>query len=574
MAESASELVLILAPTGRDAVAAEQQLRAAGLDSAVCAGIADLVSRLRAGAGVALVAEEAFAGESSEDLRGWLDAQPPWSDFPLLILTSQQVSRRLHSYRLELMHVLGNVSLLERPLSAVSMISAVKAGLRARRRQYEVRGHLVAQEQAAEHLEKLVHDRTRQLLETNKRLSAEMVERKQAETALQQAQKMEAVGQMTGGIAHDFNNLLTAVIGNLDLAIRRVQDEKIARWLSGALQAAQRGAKLTAQLLAFARKQHMQAEPTDLNALVSGMGDLLVRSIGATVRIETSLQPGLWPAMVDAGQVELIILNLALNARDAMPEGGLLRIATKNSGHDDPARPRALGLAGDFASVTVSDTGTGMLDEVKAKAFEPFFTTKPPGAGTGLGLSQVYGVTRQLGGHVDIESHVGEGTTIRIYLPRAAEADGRQTAENVLEQLPYSGAASVLVVDDDPDVRAFTVSCLESLGYEVRVADGGHAALAILGGRESIDVLLIDVIMPEVQGPEVARLALAKCPELRILFMTGYVAEAGEAINRQHVLSKPFTVTELAHKVEEALRAPEPKKLENVIPIRRKPGVG
>ena len=419
-----------------------------------------------------------------------------------------------------------------------------------------------------------MHDRTRQLLETNKRLSAEMVERKQAETALQQAQKMEAVGQMTGGIAHDFNNLLTAVIGNLDLAIRRVQDEKIARWLSGALQAAQRGAKLTAQLLAFARKQHMQAEPTDLNALVSGMGDLLVRSIGATVRIETSLQPGLWPAMVDPGQVELIILNLALNARDAMPEGGLLRIATKNSGHDDPARPRALGLAGDFASMTVSDTGTGMPDEVKAKAFEPFFTTKPPGAGTGLGLSQVYGVTRQLGGHVDIESHVGKGTTIRIYVPRAAAAEGRQTAVNVLEQLPSSGAASVLVVDDDPDVRAFTVSCLESLGYEVRVADGGHAALAILGGRESIDVLLIDVIMPEVQGPEVARLALAKCPELRILFMTGYVAEAGEAINRQHVLSKPFTVTELAHKVEEVLRAPEPKKLENVIPIRRKPGAG
>lgn len=573
MLESASKLVLILAPTGRDAVAAEQQLRAAGLESAVCSGMADLLSHLRAGAGVALVAEEAFAGAGPEELRGWLDAQPPWSDFPLLILTSQQVSRRLHSYRLDLMQVLGNVSLLERPLSAVSMISAVKAGLRARARQYEVRGHLIVQEQAAEHLEKLVHDRTRQLLETNKRLSAEIAERKQAETALQQAQKMEAVGQMTGGIAHDFNNLLTAVVGNLDLAIRRVQDEKIARWLSGALQAAQRGAKLTAQLLAFARKQHMQAEPTDLNALVSGMGDLLFRSIGAPVRIETSLQQGLWPAMVDAGQVELIILNLALNARDAMPEGGLLRIATKNSGHDDPTRPRALGLAGDFTSVTVSDTGTGMPDDVKAKAFEPFFTTKPPGAGTGLGLSQVYGVTRQLGGHVDIESHVGKGTSIRIYLPRATEAVGRQIVENDLE-LPSSGPARVLVVDDDADVRAFAVSCLESLGYEVRVADGGHAALAILGGRESIDLLLIDVIMPEVQGPEVARLALAKCPELRILFMTGYVAEAGEAISRQHVLSKPFTVSEMAHKVKEVLQAPEPPKLENVIPMRRRPGAG
>jgi signal transduction histidine kinase len=418
MPESASELVLILTPTGRDAVAAEQQLRAAGLESVACTGMADLVSRLRAGAGVALVAEEAFAGERSEELRGWFAAQPPWSDFPLLILTSQHVSRRLHAYRLELTQVFANVSLLERPLSAVSMISAVKAGLRARRRQYEVRSHLVAREQAAEHLEKLVHDRTRQLLETNKRLRTEVAERKQAETALQQAQKMEAVGQMTGGIAHDFNNLLTAIVGNLDLAIRRVQDAKIRHWLSGALQAAQRGAKLTAQLLAFARKQHMQAEPTDLNALVSGMGDLLVRTIGSTVRIETSLQHGLWPAMVDASQVELIILNLALNARDAMPEGGLLRIATKNSGHDDPDRPQSIGLAGDFASVTISDTGSGMPDEVRAKAFEPFFTTKPPGAGTGLGLSQVYGVTRQLGGHVDIESHVGKGTTIRIYFPR------------------------------------------------------------------------------------------------------------------------------------------------------------
>jgi signal transduction histidine kinase/ActR/RegA family two-component response regulator len=571
MLESASEVVLILAPTGRDAVAAEQQLRAAGLDSAVCTGMPDLVSRLEAGAGVALVAEEAFAIGIPPVLRGWVAAQPPWSDFPFLFLTSQQISRRLHAYRLELVQVFGNVSLLERPLSAVSMISAVKAGLRARRRQYEVRGHLLAREQAAEHLEKLVHDRTGQLLETNKRLRAEVAERKQAETALQQAQKMEAVGQMTGGIAHDFNNLLTAVVGNLDLALRRVQDDKIRRWLSGALQAAQRGAKLTGQLLAFARKQRMQAEPTDLNALVSGMGDLLVRSIGATVRIDTSLQHGLWPAMVDPSQVELIILNLALNARDAMPEGGLLRIATTNSGHDDRTRPQALGLAGDFACVTVSDTGTGMPDEVRAKAFEPFFTTKPAGAGTGLGLSQVYGVTRQLGGHVDIESHVGKGTTIRLYFPRTAEAAGRQSDNDVGEELPSSGTASVLVVDDDADVRAFTVSCLESLGYRVRVADGGHTALAMLAEPESVDVLLIDVIMPEVQGPEVARLALAKRPQLRILFMTGYVAEAGEAISRQHVLSKPFTVIELAHKVREVLRAPEPLKLENVIPIRRKP---
>jgi CheY-like chemotaxis protein len=215
-----------------------------------------------------------------------------------------------------------------------------------------------------------------------------------------------------------------------------------------------------------------------------------------------------------------------------------------------------------------------MSDEVLARAFEPFFTTKAPGAGTGLGLSQVYGITRQLGGHVDIVSHVGEGTTIRIYFPRAAQAAGRQIAQDAPEQVSGAGAATVLVVDDDPDVRAFAASCLESLGYEVLIADGGKAALALLAGQENIDLMLIDVIMPEVQGPEVARRALASRPDLRILFMTGYVAGSGEAINRQQVLSKPFTVADLARKVQDMLRAPIPPKVENVIPMRRKPEAG
>jgi signal transduction histidine kinase len=377
MADAGSELVLILAPVGRDAAAAEQQLRAAGLATAVCTGITDLVARLRMGAGVAIVAEEALAGEPPEPLREWLVEQLPWSDFPLLILTSQQASRRVDAHRLHLLEAFGNVSLLERPLSAVSLLSAVKAALRARRRQYEVRDHLIAREEAAKNLEKLVQNRTRQLLDTNKRLRAEMAERKQAETALQQAQKMEAVGQMTGGIAHDFNNLLTAVIGNLDLARRRVQDEKIGRWLSSALQAAQRGAKLTGQLLAFARKQHLQVEPTDLNALISGIGDLLVRTIGGTVRIETSLQPGLWPVLIDASQVELIILNLALNARDAMPEGGLLRVGTTNIGLDDANRPQRLHLTGDFVCLSVSDTGTGMSRRFRPRRSSPFLPPRP-----------------------------------------------------------------------------------------------------------------------------------------------------------------------------------------------------
>jgi CheY-like chemotaxis protein len=331
---------------------------------------------------------------------------------------------------------------------------------------------------------------------------------------------------------------------------------------------------LTGQLLAFSRKQHLHVEPTDLNALISGIGDLLIRTIGGTVRVETSLQSDLWPVLIDASQVELIILNLALNARDAMPEGGQLRIATTNVSQDDGARPLRLPLAGDFVCLTVSDSGTGMSAEVQAKAFEPFFTTKAPGAGTGLGLSQVYGITRQLGGHADIKSRLREGTTIQVYLPRAAREVRRQADEDAPKPISRANAATVLVVDDDADVRAFAVSCLESLGHDVRIAEGGHAALDLLAGPETIDLMLIDVIMPEVQGPEVARRALSMRPDLRIVFMTGYVADAGDTINSQEVLSKPFTVSELAYKVQAKLQAPATPKADNVVVMRRKPEAG
>jgi signal transduction histidine kinase len=413
--------VLVLAPIGRDAHAAVQHLAENEVDSIVCDNIDDLLIKLGEGASTALVTEEAFLRGGTHALEKWVASQPPWSDFPFIVLTSRAISAATQAYRMRLLESLGNVSLLERPLNAVTLMSGVRSALRARSRQYEVQAHLLDREKFAERLEIQVQERTKQLAQANEELRQQIAERRQVEAALQQAQKMEVIGQMTGGVAHDFNNLLTAVLGNLELAARRGKDENIRRYLAGATQAAQRGAKITSQLLAFSRTQRLQTQPIDLNAIVTAMGDLLFRTIGATVRIETILERSLWPATADPSQIESVILNLAVNGRDAMPDGGRLTIATVNVPHGDRSKPAEL-PPGDYISVCVSDTGAGMTEEVLRKAFEPFFTTKPVGSGTGLGLSQVYGIAKQTGGTVAIDTQVGKGTTVRVYLPRTTAA--------------------------------------------------------------------------------------------------------------------------------------------------------
>jgi C4-dicarboxylate-specific signal transduction histidine kinase len=382
-----SERILILAPIGRDARTAAFLLEQSGLETRICADFKELAQELEQGAGAAIITEEAFFRSPYQTLLSWFDGQPPWSDFPVVILTSSRgVSSQFAA--LSIMDALRNVSLLERPLQAMTLLSTIRSCLRARRRQYEVRGYLFDREQTAAELERLVADRTLDLQDANRRLRIEMAEREQAEAALRQTQKMDAIGQMTGGIAHDFNNLLTAVLGNIELAVKRVEDERTKDLLKNAMLAAERGAKLTHQLLAFARKQQLKLEAVDLNTILSDLGDLLFRTIGTTVRIETVLQSDLWPAVADSTQIELVVLNLALNARDAMPSGGRLTITTTNI--DMRGVPKqGLNLPpGDFVCLSVSDTGTGMTEDVLAKAFEPFFTTKAFGAGTGLGLSQ------------------------------------------------------------------------------------------------------------------------------------------------------------------------------------------
>ena len=357
--------------------------------------------------------------------------------------------------------------------------------------------------------------------------------------------------------------------GISELATRRTRDEGIRRFLEGATQAARRGAKLTSQLLAFSRTQRLQLEPIDLNATVTNMGDLLFRTIGGTVRIETHLERNLWQATADPAQIESVILNLAVNARDAMPEGGRLTISTANMPEDERAKPAEL-APGDYVAVAVSDTGTGMADDVLRKAFEPFFTTKPVGSGTGLGLSQVYGIAKQTGGGVSIRTKVGQGTTVTVYLPRTKARPLLHLNDKAVDDVPLSQHdAHILVVDDDRHVRELTISCLETLGYHALGAESGHAAIEIIASEVRVDMVLVDIAMPEINGVDTVRAMLTRRPSLPFLYMTGYMGPTKLDPSEQRVVKKPFTITELASKIEEVLFPGRVEEVStNVFPIK------
>jgi CheY-like chemotaxis protein/two-component sensor histidine kinase len=374
-----------------------------------------------------------------------------------------------------------------------------------------------------------------------------------AEDQLRQAQKMEALGQLTGGIAHDFNNLLTAVIGNLDLALRRETTESVARLLRGAMQGADRGARLTGQLLAFGRRQALSVGPVDLNRLIANLEPMLVSTLTPAIRIEKSLQPKLWPALADTTQIELALLNLAINARDAMPGGGAMTMSTRNVAATEPDRP--IDLVGDapaYVALTVRDSGVGMPQDVVARAFEPFFTTKGIGKGSGLGLSMVYGLAKQLGGTVTIESKVGEGTTIVIYLPMATEAVVEARDDHPTYGVdPAPRGSPVLVVDDDAIVRDTTCASLREFGYEVIEAGDGASALRILDSGCAVDVLVTDLVMPGMPGSTLALQARKRRPNLSVIVMTGYSEALGPDGIDCPVLQKPFRPAQLAAMVAE-----------------------
>jgi signal transduction histidine kinase/ActR/RegA family two-component response regulator len=672
-----SERILVLAPTGRDGKAACALLAQAGLSAKSCAGFGEMQQALEAGAGAAIIAEEAFLRADFTPLYEWVAHQPPWSDFPFIILTTRRDDPRLRKHTIGLIDKLRNVTLQERPSQTVTLVSAAKAALRARRRQYEAAKYLREREQAASRLEALVRERTGQLQKANNHLTAaqesltmaleaaqmktwnfdlggdavaaaskrspvsgvrallgegdrilpedrgsfetafqqaletgkfhfecrvlrtddevrwvvaegrlyrdqsgnplrlagtirDVTDRRQVEESLRQTQKLEVIGQLTGGVAHDFNNLLTAVIGNIELAALRTRDQKVLDVLQSASAAAERGSKVTSQLLAFARKQHLAPRVVSLNELVSSMGDLLLQTIGITVRIETVLEKALWTVMIDPTQLELVILNLAINSRDAMPNGGRLTVATRNIALSDRQRPAGLPRK-DHVAISVSDTGSGMTREVAAKAFEPFFTTKAIGQGTGLGLSQVLGFAQQSGGEVRIDTRVGQGTTITIFLPRCRESLPSVAGQNQL--IPHDGrAATILVVDDDTAVRELTVHALEAMNYRVIEAANGRNALDVLRQTAAVDLALIDMVMPGMNGRQLATSIRVDAPQRPILFMTGYddLSGSDDPFAQEMVIKKPFKLVELAAAVERALTAQHRERPAwNVTPLRQ-----
>ncbi|MFC5067265.1 GAF domain-containing protein [Flaviflagellibacter deserti] len=406
-----------------------------------------------------------------------------------------------------------------------------------------------AAERAQSLLEQRVEERTQELATANE--------------ALRQAQKMEAVGQLTGGIAHDFNNMLAVILGSLELLGRRLspEDPRLARYLGAARDGAQRAATLTQRLLAFSRQQPLAPENVNANKLVAGMSDLLRHSLGASIKLETVLAAGLWPTHVDPNQLESAILNLAVNARDAMPGGGKLTIETQCCHLDEKYVSNHIGLeAGQYVMIAVSDIGSGMPPEVIAKAFDPFFTTKEVGKGTGLGLSQVYGFVKQSGGHIAIYSEPGAGTTVKLYLPRLMAPAELSKSEGQAPDVPLGDEAEViLVVEDEEAVRRYTVEALNELGYQVIEVESATKALRILETRADIVLLFTDIVMPDVNGRELADEARRRRPHLKVLFTTGYTRNAvvhnGVLDADVNLIGKPFTIDQLAHKVRSVLES-------------------
>ena len=434
-----------------------------------------------------------------------------------------------------------------RPIDTLPLMRAVRRGFRTDRAVIRYRrpdGGVVMFEVAAAPIRD-ANGRIVQAVATFHDVTAKM----KAEEALRRSQRMEGIGQLTGGVAHDFNNVLTAVLGSLQLAAKRVTDERARQMLDNAVQAAERGAKLTSQLLAFSRRQRLEPLPVDLNAMIERMGGLFSSTLGGTVKVERGLAQGLPPALADPAQLELALLNLALNARDAMPAGGVLRLSTalvtlsspKGASEPEPGR---------YIALSVQDTGPGMSEEVMERAFEPFFTTKPLGKGSGLGLSQVLGLAKQLGGGVRLRCTANEGVEVILYLPISPQREA-SGFEPVAEPPRAADGARVLVVDDDPDVRRFIVDLLEDSGYAVASATDGPAGLKALGDQGPFDLLLLDFAMPGMTGSEVARQVRAGDVGQPILMMTGYLEHEAvlSELGPQPILQKPFDPSELLFRV-------------------------
>lgn len=543
-ARKGSEIALILAPVGRDAAIAAGMLKESAISAIICPDLDCLAQEISHEVGFVLVTEEALA---TRDLRGvseWINDQPEWSDLPFVLLTRRGGGLERNPEAGRWLDALGNVTFLERPFHPTTLASLARAALRARRRQYDARARLKDLQESQERL------RT-----SNETLEARVEERTRehelALAKLHEAQKLETLGQLTGGVAHDFNNLLTPVIGNLDLIRRRLSpDDRSHRLIEAALQAASRASTLVQRLLAFARRQDLRARPVNIAALLDGMTDLVRRSLDPSIDVEIGHAEGLPAAKVDPNQLELAVLNLAINARDAMPRGGKLRI----DAHVRTTTEHGRIESGDYVCIVVQDSGTGMDRQTLERAIEPFFSTKGVGKGTGLGLSMVHGLAGQLGGMLDLKSTPGSGTTAEIWLPVATEAVAAEDTEPPA-LIVAARQAIILLVDDEELVRIGTGEMLADLGYEVVEATSGAEALRILRAGEPPDLLVSDYLMPGMNGVELIKQAKRLAPAMKVLLITGYSTIAEGPATLLPRLAKPFRQADLAERVAQLLES-------------------
>jgi len=537
--------VLIHAPRGRDADVIQRLLQGLNLVAVICTSAEVLIIQLDQGAAAAILTEESLLKLPEAPLRAWLTGQPSWSDFPFIVLASREAGTRSRQ-ALRLLQTLGNAFVLERPVHTETLARAVDAAVRARSRQYATRLNLHQLEDTRAEVERLnaqleerIAARTRELASANDRLMAEIAERERAQAALIQVQKMEAIGRLTGGIAHDFNNLLHVVNMNLDLVARVARDEKVLGIAARAKSAVGRGAKLTGQLLSFARNQSLLPRLTDVNALLEGMRELVVVSVGPAIRVDLRLcEEPAW-AVLDANQLEMAVLNLAVNARDAMAAGGTLTVSTQLREITGDGAQSAV----EHVVVSVADTGMGIAPHLLNKVFDPFFTTKPVGSGTGLGLSQVYGFVHQSGGMTALRSQESVGTAVDMLFPVSNErSDAVADCDRPQPGLGDARHRKVLVIEDDAEVRRAIVESLTMLGYVVtEAADGASGLQALSAGTH--DLLIVDYAMPGLNGAEVIARARELVGDIPVILATGYVdmAQVGRVWAPSPSSSNPST---------------------------------
>ncbi len=547
--------MLVLAPKGRDAAVIASTLN--GSETCICRDVAELEARVREGAGLVLVTEEALAGQPLGGLTAWLADQPPWSDLPVIVLATQRLGPRPAGAQ-QVLADLGNVVILERPVNGETLQRGVASALRARSRQYVAREHLEERREFALTLERRIAERTVELADANARLVREIDEKERMHMVLVQSQKMEAVGQLTGGVAHDFNNLLTIIRSSVDFLRRDdIAPERRARYVEAISQTVDRASKLTGQLLAFARRQALTPVEFDVGAQVESVADLVRPLVGARIAIEVHAPDPPCFAKADISQFETALINLAVNGRDAMQGEGVLTLRVEAATQVPSVRGHA-GSDGDFVVVTVEDEGCGISKDNLGAIFEPFFTTKDVGKGTGLGLSQVFGFAKQSGGEVSVRSEEGRGSVFQLYLPRVL----RERETVVPSPRPPEGAGDlrelrVLVVEDNDTVGQFAVEMLSDLGHRPVRAANAQEALAALGedGRD-FDAVFSDVMMPGMNGLALAQLLRERFGSLPVLLTSGYShVVSQEGTHGFELLKKPYSVGALAQRLQQVVSA-------------------